>query len=125
MNFNPGVALTVGSEVLYVLSFLQSTGKNALFVQGTESVGCEKSCSYLHVQRDGSEPFQPAWWDGEALTSCQISCCFDWEGEEQYANECFPFELIWSCGCTSCCFCLINLINLSCCSSNFNWGKIN
>lgn len=34
--------------------------KNVLFVQGTESVGCEKSCSYSSVQRDGSEPFQPA-----------------------------------------------------------------
>lgn len=51
------MALTVGPEELYVLSLLQSSGKNVLFVQGNESVGYE-SCNYLQVQLDGSEPVQ-------------------------------------------------------------------
>lgn len=39
------------------------------------------SCMVLNQL--SAEWFQPAYWDGRELTSYQISCYFNWEGEEQ------------------------------------------
>lgn len=38
LNLSPDVTLTVGPEELYVLSLLQSTGKNVLFVQAIKAL---------------------------------------------------------------------------------------